>query len=164
MALNSKYLLLLEQNWTESQRAVKWLDSSLSRLENWFPLTGEALKSDDVDLHERLDAFRVRFATVQDCIGNKLFRNLLRTEDEESLNMADTLSRMEKRLIIDSANQWRRMREIRNAFSRDYPESETQRAEALNLAWNYAPELINIVHNLEAYMLRLHNTKLGSSQ
>ncbi|MGI9276328.1 MAG: hypothetical protein ACR2PT_15985 [Endozoicomonas sp.] len=160
MSLNSNYLSLFQQNWAETLRAVKRLQSSLSRLQQCFPLTAEALKSEDEELFEKLDAFRVRFATLQDCIGNKLFRNLLRSEDEEGLNMADTLARMEKRHILRSANQWRKMREIRNAFSHDYPESEAQRSEALNMAWKDASELIHIARNIEAYMLRLHSIKL----
>ena len=161
MSLNTIYLSLLQQNWSESQRAVKRMESSLTRLRKHFPLTGEALKSDDEELFEKLDAFRVRFATLQDCIGNRLFRNLLRAEDEEGLNMADTLSRMEKRHILGSSDSWRKMREIRNAFSPDYPESEAQRAEALNMAWANAPTLIEITRKIEAYMFSLHNIKIG---
>ncbi|WP_422134120.1 hypothetical protein [Endozoicomonas sp. ALD040] len=161
MPLNTKYLSLFEQNWSESQRAVKRMEASLRRLEEHFPLTAQALKSEDEALFEKLDAFRVRFAGLQDCIGNKLFRNLLLMEDEEGLNMADTLSRMEKRHILSSADSWRKMREIRNVFSHDYPEAESQRAEALNMAWAVAPELIKITDQIEAYLLKLHNLKLG---
>ncbi|WP_422136926.1 hypothetical protein [Endozoicomonas sp. ALD040] len=53
------------------------------------------------------------------------------------------------------------MREIRNAFSHDYPVAESQWAEALNMAWAVAPELIEITEQIEAYVLRLHNIKLG---
>ncbi|WP_257287519.1 hypothetical protein [Endozoicomonas sp. SESOKO2] len=161
MPLNTKYLSLFEQNWSVSQIAVKRMEVSLSRLEQHFPLTAQALKSKDEALFEKLDAFRVRFAGLQDCIGNKLFRNLLRMEDEEGLNMADTLSRMEKRHILSSADSWRKMREICNVLSQDYPEAESQRADALNMAWAVAPELIKIIDQIEAYLLKLHNLKLG---
>ncbi|WOG27210.1 hypothetical protein [Endozoicomonas sp. 8E] len=161
MPLNKKYLILFEQNWSGSQRAIKRMKASISRLEKHFPLTAQAIKSEDEALFEKIDAFRIRFADLQDCIGNKLFRNLLRMEDEEGLNMADTLSRMEKRHILNTADRWRKMREIRNALSHDYPEAESQRAEALNMAWVVAPELIEITEQIEAYVLRLHNIKLG---
>ncbi|WP_252180273.1 hypothetical protein [Endozoicomonas sp. 4G] len=161
MPLNKKYLSLFEQNWSESQRAVKRMKASLSRLKQHFPLTAQALKTEDEALSEKLDAFRIRFEVLQNCIGNKLFRNLLRMEDEEGLNMADTLSRMEKRQILSSADSWRKMREIREAFSHDYPEAESQRAEALNMAWAEAPELIKITDKIEAYLLKLHSIQLG---
>jgi len=98
----------------------------------------------------------VRYAGLQDCLGNKLFRNVLRSEDEEPVNMADTLSRMEKREIIVSVNHWRNLRQIRNAFSHDYPEAEKERAEALNLAWDTAPQLIQIMGNIQNYMAKQH--------
>ncbi len=68
---------------------------------------------------------------------------------------------MQKRHILSSADSWRKMREIRNAFSHDYPEAESKRAEALNMAWAVAPELIEITEQFEAYVLKLHNIKLG---
>ena len=53
--------------------------------------------------------------------------------------MADTLNRMEKRGILSSADAWRNMRAIRNAFAHDAfyqdgREAEEERAEAINLA------------------------------
>ncbi len=156
MSLNDQYFELFLQNWAESSRAVKRLNSSLVRLAPVFPLSAESLLSDDEELHEKLDAFRIRFVALQDCIGNKLFRNLLRAEDEEGLNMADTLSRMEKRQILSSSAHWRMLCEVRNSFSHDYPESEKQRAEALNLAWQYAPDLIGMTQSIQAYIKRLY--------
>ena len=134
MSLNARYLSLLQQNWSETVRAIKRLEASLTRLQDSFPLTEAALLVENETLFEKLDAFRLRFATLQDYLGNKLFRNLLRAEDEEGLNMADTLSRMEKRGILDSVELWRKMREVRNTFPHHYPQSEAQRAEALNMA------------------------------
>ena len=160
MSLNARYLSLFQQNWSEAVRAIKRLEASLSRLQDSFPLTGAALMVENETLFEKLDAFRLRFATLQDCIGNKLFRNLLRSEDEEGLNMADTLSRMEKRSILESVELWRKMREVRNTFSHDYPQSEAQRAEALNLAWKDARKLIQITKNIETYMKKQHNVAL----
>lgn len=51
----------------------------------YVPLTGERLTTDDESLFERLDAFRVRYADLQDAIGNKLFRSILLVLDEKSI-------------------------------------------------------------------------------
>ena len=77
MLLNPRYLPLLLQNWSEVNRCAHRLNSSLARLQADFPLTGERLAADDESLFERLDAFRVRYADLQDAIGNKLFRSIL---------------------------------------------------------------------------------------
>lgn len=66
------------QNWSEAIRTAKRLQSSLDRLESSFPIEEHQLQEPyDESLHDSLDAFRVRYADLQDCIGNKLFRGVL---------------------------------------------------------------------------------------
>ena len=105
---------------------------------------------------ERLDAFCVRYGDLQDCLGNKVFRNVLLAEDEEPVNMADTPNSMEKRSILSSADAWRNTRAIRNAFAHDAfyqygREAEEERAEAINLAWQSADELLSVAENIQTY-------------
>ena len=151
MTLNTSYLKLLLQNWSQVCRTAKRLSVSVSRLNPYLPLSADELKNADEDLCEKLDAFRVRFGDLQDSLGAKTFRSLLLTEDEEPVNMADTLNRMEKRGIIQSADYWRKLREIRNAFAHDYPEAEATRAEAINLAWRSAPGMLEVAENICGY-------------
>lgn len=148
----SKYIALFSNNWSEAMRTANRLRSSLNRLAVDFPISDVELKSADEDLQDRIDAFRVRFADLQDCIGHKLFRNLLKLEDESPISMLDVLNMMEKRQILESSQQWKLLREVRNAFSHDYPEAENERAEALNLAWENAEQLIVILANLKRYL------------
>ena len=112
------------------------------------------LKNADEDLYEKLDAFRDRFGDLQDSLGAKVFHSLLLSEDEEPVNMADTLNRMEKRGIIKSVDHWRKLPEIRNAFAHDYPEAESDRAEAINLAWRSASDLLDVAENTYNYCLQ----------
>jgi len=149
---NQKYVTLFQHNWSEAHRTAKRLNMSLVRLSDEFPLSSFALVNADDDLLDKIDAFRVRFADLQDCIGNKLFRNLLKLEHESPISMLDVLNMMEKRQIIESSSQWRTLREVRNAFAHDYPESENERASALNAAWTQAPVLFVILERLQAYL------------
>ena len=151
MTLNTTYLKLLLQNWSQARRTAKRLSVSLQRLQTSLPIDLKGLQSADEDLFEKLDAFRVRYGDLQDSLGGKVFRSLLLTEDEEPSNMADTLNRMEKRSIIKSADHWRQLREIRNAFAHDYPEAETDRVNAINLAWKSAEELLEVAENIYNY-------------
>lgn len=155
MLLNPRYIPLLLQNWSEVNRCAHRLNSSLARLQADFPLTGERLATDDENLFERLDAFRVRYADLQDAIGNKLFRSILLALDEKSINMADTLSKMEKYGVLSSVDEWRLMREIRNGFSHDYPHAEQERAMTLNRAWSTAPALLAVVEAINNYLNQL---------
>jgi len=69
--------------------------------------------------------------------------------------MLDVLNMMEKRQIIKSSVQWRTLREVRNAFSNDYPESEGERASALNAAWTQTSQLFEILGGLQGYLAKL---------
>ena len=155
MLLNPRYVPLLLQNWSEVGRCAHRLNSSLSRLQADFPLTGERLIMEDENLFERLDAFRVRYADLQDAIGNKLFRSILLVLDEKSINMAETLSKMERYGVLSSVDEWRLMREIRNSFSPDYPDAEQERALTLNRAWQTAPSLLGVVLAADEYLQQL---------
>lgn len=163
MLLNPRYVPLLLQNWSEVGRCAHRLNSSLSRLQADFPLTGERLIMEDENLFERLDAFRVRYADLQDAIGNKLFRSILLVLDEKSINMAETLSKMEKYGVLSSVDEWRLMREIRNSFSHDYPDAEQERALTLNRVWQTAPALLQVVLAAEQYLQQL-GALTGDSQ
>jgi len=94
---------------------------------------------------ERLDAFRVRYAQLQDVLANKLFRGLLRLEEETTGSMLDVLNAMEKRGIIISFDDWKMLRELRNTFMHDYPDHVGLRAEALTQAHSMASELCQVL-------------------
>lgn len=151
MTLNKHYQKLLEQNWFQAHRTAERLSASLQRLKSEMPLTLETFCRADDLFFEKLDAFRVRFTDLQDCLGGKIFKSVLLMEDEEPINMADTLNRMEKRSIIESADQWRRFREIRNAFAHDYPEADATRVQAINQAWHAASVVLGIAQQVYLY-------------
>lgn len=145
---------LFLHNFTEAYRAAKRLQTSINRLRAFLPskdtnIMNSAKKS------EQLDAFRVRFTDLQDCLGNKVFRSLLALEEEKAESMLDVLNKMEKRRIIISFSMWKLLRDLRNGFSHDYPESENERLEALNQAFVKAKELIKIVNTLSKYAKKL---------
>ncbi len=150
--INEKYLALFISNWSEAIRTAKRLKSSLERLSQTFPLDENTLTNADEDLFDKLDAFRVRYSDLQDCMGNKLFRGILKIEDENVFTMPDILNAIEKREIFNSIQQWKIIREVRNSFSHDYPETEKEKAEALNLAFQTAPQLLLIIANIQQYI------------
>jgi hypothetical protein len=144
---------LFAVNYGEAVRAARNLAASLRRTSRLFPLDGARLEALDEDARERLDAFRVRFADLQDLLAGKLFRGLLKLEEERVLSNLDVLNAMEKRGIIPSFAAWKRLRDIRNAFTHDYPEHPEDRAEALSLAFQGARELLDVLARLRDHAL-----------
>jgi hypothetical protein len=99
---------LFVAHFDEALRAAKSLAVSLRRTAHLFPLPAMALQNLDEESLERLDAFRVRYASLQDILANKLFRSLLALEEEPTLSTLDVLNAMEKRGVLDSFESWKR--------------------------------------------------------
>ena len=136
---------LFVQSYGEAVRAARNTLVSVRRTAELFPLSAATLGNLDDEALERLDAFRVRYAQLQDLLANKLFRNLLRLEEETTGSMLDVLNAMEKRGIIVSFDDWKILRELRNTFMHDYPDQVRLRAEALTRAHAMASELCRIL-------------------
>lgn len=63
-SVESKYIALFANNWSEALRTAARLSSSLNRLAVDFPISAENLNTADDDLQDKIDAFRVRFADL----------------------------------------------------------------------------------------------------
>lgn len=146
-----KLAALFLANVREAKRAGANLQTSLERTAHLFPLDGAALEQLDDAGKERLDAFRVRFADLQDLLAGKVFRSLLLLEEEKPVSQLDVLNAIEKRGIVPSFHEWKRLREVRNAFMHDYPEHSNERAEALTLAVAGARALLAVLRRTEDY-------------
>lgn len=136
---------LFQQSYGEAVRAARNLSVSIKRTTSLFPLSAAAMAQLDDEALERLDAFRVRYAQLQDVLAGKVFRALLHLEEESADSMLDTLNAMEKRGIIDSFDAWKALRDLRNTFMHDYPEQAELRAEALTRAHARAAELCGVL-------------------
>ncbi len=141
-----------DENLHSAKRKGELLKSSITRMRAMMPLKTKSLDSLDETSKDMLDAFRVRFSDLQDILGGKVFRTLLLLEEEKLGSQLDIINKIVKRRIIDSFDEWKHWREVRNVFSHDYPEAEQERIEALNLAYALAPKLISVLSHVENYV------------
>lgn len=141
-------------NFQEAYRSAKLLILSHERIEALIPLTPSRMKNLTIDDLDKLDAFRVRFCDLQDALGSKVFRSIIKLEEEETETQLDVINKIEKRHIIPSFESWKKIREIRNLFSHDYPESDEQRSESINTAYENTMILIETLDNINAYVQR----------
>ena len=84
-------------------------------------------------------------------MGAKIFRYLLEYLDEDisALPMRDILNRLERYLIIPSADEWTYIRELRNEVSHDYPLLETDLVSILNELLSKTGTLFGIYDKLK---------------
>ncbi len=98
-----------------------------------------------------LDALAYRFGKVQLLLGEKVFKEILEKlgYDLNDKSYIDILQYLEKEGIIESIYQWKKLREIRNSLSHEYPEEIEFVVGALNEMLNNIETFEKIVKKIE---------------
>ncbi len=117
---------------------------------------------EDKEKIKTIDAFIFRFIKLQDFMGDKLFKDLLKEIGEYKDNMAliDVLDKLEKFGIISGADKWLDFRFIRNKLTHEYPDNEEDVIAGIKLALLYFVEIKKILQNIFQY---IDNKKLLDS-
>ncbi|MDA8094933.1 MAG: hypothetical protein M0T84_13735 [Betaproteobacteria bacterium] len=127
----------------ECENHVRYLRQAIAKLGARLNAEDFA-RPDDVKV-ATLDQFIFRFTRLQDAMGRKLLRALLVErygEPYEDAPFRDVIDRLEQLGALPSADRWDEFRTMRNHLGHDYPETDVQKAENLNLAVAMAQELI----------------------
>ena len=103
-----------------------------------------------IEQRESCEALTSRFARLCDLITQRLFRTLDQVELADEGTVLDRLMRAEKRGIIESANEWRELRELRNDIAHDYLIEFSDRV--LAEAHRRAPVLLAAVQKITEYV------------
>ena len=108
------------------RRMRTYLDYSLAQTEQLMPIRNwQALTPEQ---HETLAAFRVRFSEFQEQLG-KTMRAIAREEEQNTEPFSIVLLYMTKLGILDSVEQWKLLRELRNAVNHEYEENSERLSE-----------------------------------
>lgn len=123
---------------------AKRLKYAMKKLSSYFPISPEVilnLSEDEIPLFE---LYTSRFSKLQDLMGNALFPKLLESVGEpvDEMTFIDRLNRLEKLGILDSAENWMTLRQIRNHLSHEYPDQPEITAEYLNDAFDFGKILL----------------------
>lgn len=132
---------------------VDRINFALRKLNKTFPLQENEivdLDENDIPLFELLVS---RFAKLQDFIGRKIIDEYLQTQGEysEEHTMLDKLNLLEKFGIIESVQEWQKMREVRNHLTHEYPDHPELTAKYLNQLFELTPKLILIFERIKKY-------------
>jgi hypothetical protein len=98
----------------------------------------QELTADD---HESLAAFRVRFSDYQGHLG-KTMRAVAIEEALEVDRFGTVLALMERLKVLDSSEQWRAIRDLRNAVNHEYEDDVARLAECFLGLSQAAPVLM----------------------
>ena len=104
----------------------------------------------DPDLSERVEAFVGRFGRLQDTVGDKLLPTLLVALGEVPAASIDNLDKAERLGLLDSADEWIAMRQLRNQMVHEYVEDLSVLTSALQTGHAFVPALIAAANKLMA--------------
>ena len=108
------------------------LGEGLADASKWMPLSTESLA--DKALLRILDQIAYRFAKLQDSMGEKVLPLILELAAEPvfaSATFAEKLNRLERITAIPSAEEWKKLRIVRNAVAHEYPDDPELRISAI---------------------------------
>lgn len=112
-------LAILDENVNALQDSVKWLKRSFQICDENYRT--EVLSDEAMDAFEGLTS---RFSRVVDILFSKVFRSITYLEKGESLSWIDSLLLMEKIDIINSTEEARFIKELRNDIVHEYLASD----------------------------------------
>jgi hypothetical protein len=122
-----------------------------SQVTRFFPLTTDIFNSFSDATIGNIDQLIFRFTKLQDELGNNTFRFLLEylSEDIAEKPFRDILNILERLKIIESADIWLSLRELRNDLTHEYPEMIDETVEKLNHLHLQLPLLESILTIIE---------------
>ena len=129
---------LIARQLSHLQRMRDYLKHSVERCSHILPVTDWQTLS--FEEHEMLAAFRVRFSEFQEHLG-KTMRAVAIEEDIDVDRFGSVLAFMEKIRVLESAERWKLIREIRNAINHEYEEDAARLSDFFAAMIEAAPEL-----------------------
>lgn len=108
--------------------------------------------------HETLAAFRVRFSEFQEHLG-KAMRAIAIEEEQKTEPYTAMLLYMEKLRIIESADRWKEIRELRNAVNHEYEENIAKLTEFFRELTQAATQLFEWHDNLVKFCQNNYSTQ-----
>lgn len=141
--MKSKHAALQVEQKRKLIKAISHLEYSYNKI---LKLKCNLNDLDDETL-ETWESFAARFGRVADIFLTRYLRTRILLEDPGfSGTLRDFINQAEKLEIIDSADAWMAIRELRNISAHDY--SEKDLAEFFLRLKNECPRLLDIKHKL----------------
>lgn len=127
---------------------------ALSRLNSSFPLNGRKILNITEQEMVYIELLINRFAKLQDYLGRILINKFLEAvkDYDDKMTTIDKINKLEKLQIIDNAELWHKMREVRNLVAHEYPDQPELMAKYINQIFDFTPELLKIFNKIKVRM------------
>lgn len=103
-----------------------------------------------------IDTFVFRFMKLQDFMGEKLFKAfLIKTGDfRDNMSLIDILDKLEKLEIIDSTEEWIKIRQLRNKIAHEYPDEQEEVIKDIKEALKKVDYLGKIYRSIQDFLIK----------
>lgn len=133
---------------SDAEKQAKHLELSYRKCSAFELKTGiDSLSESEL---ESLEALVSRFGRLSDILIQKIYRSIDEIELERSGTVIDRLNAAEKRELIDSAEEFRRIRETRNDIEHEYV--STGLFDLYVRTLEYIPKLLEATAKLAPYL------------
>ncbi len=143
---------LLISNYNSCKKQANSLVEAWNDLKPLIPLAEDDIENLTKETRYIVDSLTLCFGRLQDMLGSKVFKTILKLEVEEFVTMADILNKMEKMQIIENVEEWKRIREARNEIFHEYKDNYEETANNLNFIISYIPKLLKIIDLVGKYI------------
>jgi len=136
----------------EIEKHIETLNYEVEKLES-LNLTSDSLE--DYETLILLDAFIFRFIKLQSAIGEKLFPaffEILTGKSPTEVTFIDILNTLEKYGFLESAEEWNKVRKLRNEFVHIYPWETDLKLEAVKKALKKFIFIKDIFYKIRDYL------------
>lgn len=142
--------MILKHKIEQCELHLDRLNFAFSKIKPYYPFDAKHFPLKNYDDLAFLDMFAMRFAKLQDYMGEKLFPAVLDIlgNTHESLSYIDTLNALEKNHILESAAKWKALRDLRNKVSNEYPNCYEEQCKTLNQimdSFSYLENTLNTI-------------------
>ncbi len=102
----------------------------------------------------KIDSFIFRFLKLQDFMGQKLFKYILKATNDyqDEMSMLDILDKLEKMNLIPCSENWISYKKVRNELTHEYPNNQTIIIEGIKVAMKQFLEIEEILLKIEKYI------------
>jgi hypothetical protein len=136
----NEHIALIWKKLDHLERMREYLLYSIEQVTALLPIQDwQALQPDQ---HETLAAYRIRFSEYQEHMG-KTMKAVAVEEEKPSEPFTAVLLYMEKLGCIDSVDQWKAIRELRNAVNHEYEDDSVVLHEFFQQMILSSPTLLN---------------------
>ena len=131
------------------------LNKSASRLLYSYSMCKEIGVKDEFSERElvEFESLTSRFARTVDLFINKSLRSLFKAELEDVETIIDLLNKAEKREIIEFAEVWKKIKELRNSIAHDYDIADFAN-DIFKPSLEYTPIVEKSVAALNSYCIK----------